>query len=632
MTRRRPARAVAVLAAAGLAALLVSPAAHAADEIGIDHIESAERRVSLVLSVDGLPTGAIADPSSVAVEVDGRAVDATAKIVSAGDIDRSTVLVLDASNSMRGAKFAAATAAVNAFLDQAPADVAIGLVTFAGDIQQTIEPTTDHDAIRTALLGIELSKGTSVYDALLEGVDIVGAEGSRAVLLLSDGADTGSATTLEVASSEAEDREVVVDVVSLGRSAKASEIAGLAEDTGGKVIPADPAALSTVFAAQADALAQQILVTFDAPDDSKEEASITVTLRADETSYTDSAFVTLAAATSIPDVVENGKALVSTPLMLLGALVLFLGLVGLMSIVISGPRIGRSNAERRLDSYFGSTGGTPGSRKKATADSGALDSAVAMTNKVVSADMETRIAQRLAGAGSALTAAEWLLMHVGIAVGSALVCFILGGPGLAVLGLIGGAVLPWIYLRFRHRRRLNAFNAQLAESLGLMAGGLQAGLSLPQAVDTVVREGHEPIAGELRRALIEQRLGVDITDAMDGVALRMESENFAWVVMAIRIQREVGGNLAEILNTVADTLREREYLKRQVRSLSAEGRLSGYILGFLPPAIFVYLYFVNNEYVRPLYTTFPGYIMLLAAFVLLALGSFSMSKLAKVEV
>ena len=90
------------------------------------------------------------------------------------------------------------------------------------------------------------------------------------------------------------------------------------------------------------------------------------------------------------------------------------------------------------------------------------------------------------------------------------------------------------------------------------------------------------MAGELRRALVEQRLGVDITDALDGVGERMDSDDFAWVVMAIRIQREVGGNLAEILHTVADTLREREYLRRQVKALSAEGRLSGYILTALP--------------------------------------------------
>ena len=165
----------------------------------------------------------------------------------------------------------------------------------------------------------------------------------------------------------------------------------------------------------------------------------------------------------------------------------------------------------------------------------------------MSADLETRISQRLSGAGSALTASEWVLVHVGVVFVGGLVGLIMGGVPLSILGLILGIVLPWLYLKFRHGRRLSAFNGQLAQTLGLMAGGLQAGLSLPQAVDTVVREGHEPMSGELRRALVEQRLGVDITDALDGVAERMESDDFGWVVMAVRIQREVGGNLAEIL-------------------------------------------------------------------------------------
>ncbi len=195
-----------------------------------------------------------------------------------------------------------------------------------------------------------------------------------------------------------------------------------------------------------------------------------------------------------------------------------------------------------------------------------------------------------------------------------------------------GTIGPWIYLKFRHSRRLNKFNGQLAETLGLMAGGLQAGLSLPQAVDSVVREGSEPMAGELKRALIEQRLGVDITDALEAVGQRMDSEDFDWIVLAIRIQREVGGNLAEILHTVADTLREREYLRRQVKALSAEGRLSGYILTGLPPIIGIYMMFANPEYIEVLYTTVQGFILLGVAAFMLALGGFAMAKLSKVEV
>ena len=631
MTRsyaRRAVRGAAALAVGGVLALTAATPATAADEVSIDHIETEDGTVSLVLGVDGVPPGATSDPDSVEVDVDGRTVDSTAKVISAGDVERTTVLVLDASNSMlQRDKFASATAAVDAFLSAAPTDVRIGLVAFAGDLGEVIEPTTDHDAVRAALADITLRKGTAVYDAMGEGLRQVGNEGSRSLLVLSDGGDTSSSTTLEVVTKDAADAGVVVDVVSLANPRNADTMSAVAESTGGQVIPAEQSALQDVFSAQADALAQQLVVTFQRPEDAADEVNLTVSVDAGGTPYTDSAFVSIGSAASAPDIVSSGKSLVSTPGMLLGAAALALGLAGVLSVAFSGPNT--SSADRRLDAYFGES--KSGKRKSdTTAD--IKGSAVALADKVVTADLETRISQRLAGAGSALTAAEWLLLHSGIAVGAAVIGFVFGGAGLAVLGLALGAVVPWLYLKFKHSRRLSRFNGQLAETLGLMAGGLQAGLSLPQAVDTVVREGNEPMAGELRRALVEQRLGVDITDALESVGQRMDSEDFGWIVMAIRIQREVGGNLAEILTTVAGTLREREYLRRQVKALSAEGRLSGYILGGMPPALFVYMYFANNEYIRVLYTTMIGFILMAAAVVLLTIGGFFMFKLAKVEV
>ncbi len=161
-----------------------------------------------------------------------------------------------------------------------------------------------------------------------------------------------------------------------------------------------------------------------------------------------------------------------------------------------------------------------------------------------------------------------------------------GGNVLYMLGgLFLGGVGAWVFLSFKHRRRLKAFKNQLANTLQLMSGALSAGLSLAQSVDTVVKEGTDPMASEFRRALIETRLGVEIEDALAAIAERMGSVDFEWVVMAIRIQRQVGGNLAELLNKVAETIREREYLERQVLALSAEGRLSVWILGGLPAGL-----------------------------------------------
>jgi tight adherence protein B len=165
-----------------------------------------------------------------------------------------------------------------------------------------------------------------------------------------------------------------------------------------------------------------------------------------------------------------------------------------------------------------------------------------------------------------------------------------------------------------------------------MAGSLQAGLSLAQGMDTIVREGADPIAGEFRRALVETRLGVQVEDALDSIAERMTSDDFRWTVMAVRIQREVGGNLAELMLNVAATMREREYLRRQVKSLSAEGRFSAYILLVMPPGVLMYEATTNRHYLSPLISTPMGWLMLGVMGVMMGLGAFMMSRMIKLEV
>lgn len=632
MTRLRRGPGAAVLAAFAAACLLSAAPATAADEVTIDHVETSDGVVSMIVSVDGIPGGE-AGGSDVSVQIDGKAVDAKAEAVSAGKVARSTILVVDASNSMRGAKFDAATEAVTAFLATAPPDVQIGMVAFAGTVGTTVAPTTDRTALLDDFKSLDLAAGTGVYDAVAEAVKLAGSDGSRSLLLLSDGADTGSDATLTDVAKAAAKAEVVIDVVSIGAAAKADALSTLADETHGQVIPADADALGEVFADQAKALAQQLLVTVELPPEISGDADITVNVEGVGASFQDSAFVNVgeraATASEGPKSVVVASPLVSTPVMFAGAAALFIGLFALLWTLLTARSSRNSSADKRLDVYFG--GGEV--KGKRAGESPALkDSAIAMTEKMVSADFETKIAKRLAGAGSALTVAEWVLLHAAIGMVTAAVFFFMLGFAMAFLGLLLGLVLPWLYLKRRHGKRLAAFNGQLAETLGLMAGGLQAGLSLPQAVDTVVREGIEPMAGELRRALVEQRLGVDITDGLEAVGERMESDDFGWVVMAIRIQREVGGNLAEILHTVADTLREREYLRRQVKALSAEGRLSGYILTALPPFVMIYLSFANRPYIEVLWTTPLGWVILAVAGFMLLMGGLAMSKMAKVEV
>ena len=193
-------------------------------------------------------------------------------------------------------------------------------------------------------------------------------------------------------------------------------------------------------------------------------------------------------------------------------------------------------------------------------------------------------------------------------------------------------MLPHVYLSLKEKRRIKTFNNGLAQTLQIIAGALQAGLSLPQAVDTVVQEGTEPIAGEFRRAIIEQRLGVEIEDSLDSVADRMGSLDFKWVVMAIRIQREVGGNLSELLLNVAATIREREYLRRQVAVLSAEGRLSAFILGGLPIFFVGYLSLARPTYLQPMLHSPMGWGMIVMGVVMMTVGTFWLKKAVKVVV
>jgi tight adherence protein B len=247
---------------------------------------------------------------------------------------------------------------------------------------------------------------------------------------------------------------------------------------------------------------------------------------------------------------------------------------------------------------------------------------------------QQRLAQRLDLANIGRKPAEWVLFGI---CGSAVVAAALTlATQYVLIGIVGGAVIGWAAMRLtvslRIARRRAAFSDQLPDLLQLIAGSLQSGFSLPQALDSVVREDTQPAGGEFARALAEARIGADLTDSLDTVANRMDSDDLRWTVMAIRIQRGVGGNLGEVLLTIASTIRERAYLRRQVRALSAEGRLSGYVLVALPILVGAWLFITSSRYMRPLYTTPTGLIMLLGATGLVVVGAMWMRTLVKVEV
>jgi tight adherence protein B len=313
------------------------------------------------------------------------------------------------------------------------------------------------------------------------------------------------------------------------------------------------------------------------------------------------------------------------------------GLLVVLVLAIPGER--ELTTEERVVQYAARAGsGAPSSAPISAprSEGAALESAKSAADQVLkrNASLEQKIAQRLDGAGSHWRPAEWLLFHAAFFVGVSIVGLIIGGGNL-IIGLLFmalGAIGPWFYLGRRRKRRKKKFEAGLPDTLQLMSGSLAAGLSLAQSVDTIVREGTEPIAGEFRKVLVETRLGLSLETALQGVADRFQSKDFEWVVMAINIQRQVGGNLAELLNTVANTMREREYIRRQVAALAAEGKLSAMVLGGLPPAFLLYLMVANHEYVIVLFQRPIGIAMLVGGALILSVGIFWMSRIVKVEV
>ena len=200
-----------------------------------------------------------------------------------------------------------------------------------------------------------------------------------------------------------------------------------------------------------------------------------------------------------------------------------------------------------------------------------------------------------------------------------------------VLGGISALAPPAIVSYLANRRR-KIFLSQLPDTLQLLSGTLRAGYSLMQGVEAVSQEVEDPMGQELRRVVTESRLGRPLEESLDGTAERMDSADFSWAVMAIRIQREVGGNLSELLLTVADTMTQRERLRRDVAALTAEGRMSAIVLGLLPVGLGLAMYVINREYTSKLLTDTLGNILLGGAVVMMIIGFVWMKKIIDIEI
>jgi len=246
-----------------------------------------------------------------------------------------------------------------------------------------------------------------------------------------------------------------------------------------------------------------------------------------------------------------------------------------------------------------------------------------------------RIARDLARADLKFKPGEYIALYVIAMVGGALIAYFAGGRLIlsAFIGAVIGAFLPGLYVRSQKGKRLVRFNDQLPDMLNLVVNGLRAGYSTMQAMEAVSKELPAPICDEFKRVVQEMQLGIPMEKALDNLLRRIPSEDLDFVVTAINVQREVGGNLAEIMDVISYTIRERVRIKGEIRALTAQAIYSGRALAIMPVGLLCVLYFLNRTYVMEFFSNgFCGWIPLVVAGLLIIFGYFVMTRIANVEV
>lgn len=590
-------------------------------------------------------------PDDVQVAENGTPVDA--QVTPLSDETVSVLLAIDTSGSIRGDALDQAKVAALELLDVLPDTASVGVIGFGSDAEVVSEPTTDRDETSAAIVGLEAQGGTALYDAaVLAAERSLAADADRhAILLLSDGADSESEADLDAAAAVLAEGIDNFYVVSLQTAETDDEALGeLADAAGGRVVAAqDPDALADTYVDLGQRIVNQyeLVFTSTTPDPTGtyeigvagSEASGAIELALPDRAAAGSDDDEVATPREVGVITSEADPgpLQQDWVLWVGALLVAAAVaIALVVAVPAGGGSGANTAARRrrlgrrsLQSDAMVEDGSSGAER---AFEGLREAATRVATRAVERTESTgRIDAALDRAGLIMRAGEYVVVVAAVAIGAGIVLYLL----LGVVGLALGVLVPILgsgaFLRFKASRRNAKFADQLSDALMIMSGSLRSGFGVGQAIDTVAEEMPDPLGSEMRRAILEARLGRDIEDALQGVADRVQNEDFEWVIDAMRINRQVGGDLAQILDQVGETIRARNRLKRQVAALTAEGRISALVLGLLPVGMAIILYSSNPDYMDPLFSRTIGWIMLGVAVGLLAAGAFWLKKLIDIE-
>ena len=613
-----------LLAAAG-AALALPAAAQGAGSPTLTPAAGAKfPERSFVLT---LPERARLDRSAVVVTENGSPVrKVRVAPVGAGRKARvGVVLALDTSSSMRGRPLAEAYRAARAFARARDERQPLGLVEFNTASDLRMDFTTDRSAIRRTLARSGGARGgTHLYDAAMRSIEAVRASGLPGgfVVLLSDGADRGSSADLDSVAQAA--RAAHVRLFNIGLRSKhydAGALKRLAEATGGGYAEASSAGrLEGIFRALGAQLSNGHLLRYEslAPARTRVGVEVAVTgFGTAATSYTAPRLVARTGSAGEPGWSASSGAPVVVALVV--ALLLGLAVAALLFRWRQTPRerIAQFVHAPDDDSRTSIAGRVVSETEKSLSGSGWWPS---FTRQLDIGGSKYSGAQVVAGSAAAA---------IGLAILAA------AASGRVILAPLVLAVAPFVVrsvVRSRAQRERRRFAEQLADHLAVVGGAMRAGHGLPAALSSVLDEAPEPARREFARAIADERLGAPLEDSLQGLAERMQNRDVEQVALLARLQREAGANAAEMLDRVVDTIRERQALRRSVRTLTAQGRMSRWILTGLPVVVLAGLTLTNKTYVEPLFNTGIGRFLMLVSLLMLVAGSLLIKRIVNFEI
>jgi tight adherence protein B len=545
------------------------------------------------------------------------------------------VVVLDTSGSMRGQALRAARSAAAGFIEQLSPEARVGVIGFGDTATVRAIPDRDRAAALDAVEALQAGGETALWDALALAADVVDGLGSDHpyVIVLADGANSAGSVSQDQAVARLRDvgaglYAIAIDSPDTDRASLEETVAAV---SGQFFATQDITQLDDLYVDIANRLASRYQLSFRSQSDA--ERSIVVSVAADAavatarttlapTGAVDRSAQTPAPVLNVPDhpelgpVVAEGPGLLGgTPVLIAGLAIMFLAFV-LLALLVTVPA-----TRVRLDSA-----------DRADRVAGLNSRVSAATDRFVARrDTEGELDGALDAAGINLRPGEFVLLSaVAVAVVS-MAASLVGGLVAGGLAAVAGALVVYLYLSIRTSRRRRRFADQMTDALGIMAGGLRSGRGLPQAVELVADEAPSPMAEQFRRIVFEARVGRDLTTAMLSTASRMKNQDLEWVTRAVDINRELGGDLTEVLDNVADTIRDRRRVARQVQAMSAEGRATGWVLLALPFVMFLFLAWRNPEFVDLLVGTPLGRGMLIGAVVSMAAGYVWVRKLVNIK-